>query len=106
MSRDLGLSLANLCAVATSNAEGLFNDNVIPYRATTGRTWPRYLPDVIVIVFDFDFADPRGLLRPGVPPHRELSAQSRHERSDPHLLPDEPVTGQRREAGRLPRQVA
>jgi hypothetical protein len=51
MSRDLGLSLANLDAVATSNAEGLSNDNVIPYRATTGRTWPRYLPDIIVIVF-------------------------------------------------------
>lgn len=34
----------------------------IPYRATTGRTWPRYLPHVIVIVFVFDFADPRGLL--------------------------------------------
>jgi len=61
VSRDLGLSLANSTGlVATANAEGLFNDNGIRYRTITGRTWPTYRPDVMIIVFGFN--DPEGLL--------------------------------------------
>lgn len=60
-SRDLGLSLASSAGlVATANAEGLFNDNALSYRAIVGRTWPTYRPDIMVIVFVFN--DPEGLL--------------------------------------------
>ena len=57
-SRDLGRSLACSGLVVTANAEGLFNDNALPYRTIVGRAWSTYRPDVIVIVFD----DPEGLL--------------------------------------------
>src|SRR5262249_58287053 len=60
-SRSLGLSLAGSAGlVATSNAEGLFNDNALAYRTVVGWTWPTYRPDIMVIVFAFD--DPEGLL--------------------------------------------
>ena len=60
-SRGLGLSLAgSVGLVATSNAEGLFNDNALAYRTIVGWTWPTYRPDTIVIVFVFD--DPDGVL--------------------------------------------
>src|SRR4029453_6657500 len=60
-SRSLGLSLASSAGlVATSNAEGLFNDNALAYRTVVGWTWPTYRPDIMVIVFAFD--DPEGLL--------------------------------------------
>ena len=60
-SRALGLSLASSAGlVATSNAEGLFNDNALAYRTVVGWTWPTYRPDIMVIVFAFD--DPEGLL--------------------------------------------
>jgi len=60
-SQDLGLSLANSSGlIATSKAEGLFNDNDLPYRTIVGGTWPGYRPDILVIVFVFD--DPDGLL--------------------------------------------
>jgi hypothetical protein len=60
-SRSLGRSLASATGlIATANAEGLFNDNTLPYRAIVGRTWPPYRPEFLVTVFVFN--DPQGLL--------------------------------------------
>jgi hypothetical protein len=60
-SRDLGVLLAGSSRdIATANAEGLFNDNALPYRSILGDRWPTKMPEVIVIAFKFD--DPQRLL--------------------------------------------
>jgi hypothetical protein len=40
--------------IASSNAEGLFNGNALPYRSVFGMTWPSRKPQRIVIAFRFD----------------------------------------------------
>lgn len=60
-SRDLGVLLAGSNRdIGTANAEGLFNDNALPYRSILGSRWPTVRPEVIVIAFKFD--DPDRLL--------------------------------------------
>jgi len=54
-SRDLGVLLAGSAAdIGAANAEGLFNDNALPYRSILEDRWPTTWPEVIVIAFKFD----------------------------------------------------
>jgi hypothetical protein len=54
-SEQLGLLLAETPeGIASSNAEGLFNGNALPYRSVFGMTWPHRKPERIVIAFQFD----------------------------------------------------
>ncbi len=54
-SHDLSLLLAvSDRDIGTSEAEGLFNGNTLPYRSILGDRWPPARPEVIVIAFKFD----------------------------------------------------
>jgi hypothetical protein len=53
-SREIGRSLATVSgSIATSKAEGLFNDNRLPYRSVLNAAWPTDGSDALVVGFGF-----------------------------------------------------
>ena len=53
-SREIGRSLATVSgSIATSKAEGLFNDNRLPYRSVLNAAWPTDGSDALVLGFGF-----------------------------------------------------
>lgn len=40
--------------IATSSAETLFTETALPYRSITGREWPPYRPETLVVSYIFD----------------------------------------------------
>ena len=66
-SREIGRTLAGVSGpIATSKAEGLFNDNRLPYRSVLNATWPADGGDALVVGFAFvgDEARPPAGYRP------------------------------------------
>jgi len=53
-SREIGRSLATVSgSIATSKAEGLFNDNRLPYRSVLNAAWPTDGSEALVVGFGF-----------------------------------------------------